>query len=586
MDDRDRAAPVALARDAPVAQAVLNGARSAAQFLKTFDDAALGILDAQSIEKRRVDRHAVAGEGLGLDTKARRIGALGQDHGDHAQAIAVGEVEVALVVRRAAEDGAGAIVHEHEVGDVKGQLQAVDQGVAHFEAGVVPLLLGRRDDLLAGAQAIASGDELGRRGILGGDLGGHRVMGRERAEGGAEERIGPRGEDPQTRVAADDREIDLRALGPPDPVALHQADLLRPAWQVAEAVQQVLAIGGDAEKPLRQLAPLHRRAGAPAAPVDHLLVRQDRPVDRIPVDPRFFAIGQALFQEVEEHRLFVPVVVRVTGCDLAIPVKGQPHRLELAAHDGNVLVGPFGRMDLLFHRRVLGRQAEGVPAHGMKNAEATRALITGDHVAHGIVTHVPHMNAAGGIGKHLQNVVFGLVRAFVDGKTARIAPRGLPRGFGFIDVVTLAHGVRPEDMNRPVFPSYKARPGRRVIAGASRPGGKPERRFSASPAAGFIAGRRCVAGAPGSRSRFPNRSVSGCRPPHPPIRPRLMRSWRKTDARRPSARRSRPRMKRLILKRSFCDCGGEYQSVMITPPKGSAEAKGIKDMVSSDARHR
>src|SRR3546814_20242934 len=42
----------------------------------------------------------------------------------------------------------------------------------------------------------------------------------------------------------------------------------------------------------------------------------------------------------------------------------------------------------------------------------------------------------------------------------------------------------------------------------------------------------------------------------------------------------------VILNRSPRDCGGTYQSVMITPPKGSAEDSGMKDRVSSEARHR
>src|SRR5262249_28576240 len=42
----------------------------------------------------------------------------------------------------------------------------------------------------------------------------------------------------------------------------------------------------------------------------------------------------------------------------------------------------------------------------------------------------------------------------------------------------------------------------------------------------------------------------------------------------------------LTLKRSLGDCGGEYQSVMMTPPNGSAETSGMNATVSSDARHR
>jgi hypothetical protein len=42
----------------------------------------------------------------------------------------------------------------------------------------------------------------------------------------------------------------------------------------------------------------------------------------------------------------------------------------------------------------------------------------------------------------------------------------------------------------------------------------------------------------------------------------------------------------VILNRSLCDCGGLYQSEMMTPPNGSADDRGMNDRVSSDARHR
>ena len=62
------------------------------------------------------------------------------------------------------------------------------------------------------------------------------------------------------------------------------------------------------------------------------------------------------------------------------------------------------------------------------------------------------------------------------------------------------------------------------------------------------------------------------------------RVWRNTLARTPSARNSRPRMKTLSLKRSFGESGGLYQSVMMTPPNGSADASGMNETVSSVAR--
>ena len=53
-----------------------------------------------------------------------------------------------------------------------------------------------------------------------------------------------------------------------------------------------------------------------------------------------------------------------------------------------------------------------------------------------------------------------------------------------------------------------------------------------------------------------------------------------------SARRRVSRMNTVALNRSFGVSGGEYQSVRITPPKGSAETIGMKASVSSEARHR
>ena len=71
----------------------------------------------------------------------------------------------------------------------------------------------------------------------------------------------------------------------------------------------------------------------------------------------------------------------------------RPMRLELAAHGGDVVVGPGAGMDLLVHRRVLGRQAEGVPAHRVQHVEAARPLVARDHVAHRVVAHVAHVDA-------------------------------------------------------------------------------------------------------------------------------------------------------------------------------------------------
>ena len=92
---------------------------------------------------------------------------------------------------------------------------------------------------------------------------------------------------------------------------------------------------------------------------------------------------------------------------------------------------------MLCHRCVLGWHAEGVPAHGMQHVEAARALIAGDHIAHRIIADVAHVDAAGRIGKHFEDVIFwpGLI---VPGpEDLPILPNPLPFGFHFAGVIAL-----------------------------------------------------------------------------------------------------------------------------------------------------
>ena len=392
VDDRDRAPPVALARDAPVAQPVGDRAFARARGLHAPGDVLLGLGDGEAVEEVRVDRDPVAEIGLVADREVvRRFGR--RDDRDHRQAVFAGEVEVALVVAGTAEDRARAVLHEHEVGDEDGQLLALDEGVQRDERRQVALLLGPLDRRLAGAEGVAFGDERGEAGVIGGELVGERVVGRDGAERGTEDGVVPRGEHVEPVVAPGERERHAQTLGAADPVRLHQPHPFGPAVEAVERVEEVVGVGGDAQHPLRQLAPLDQRARAPAAAVDHLLVGEHGIVDRVPVDPGFLAIREPAREEVEEHLLFVPEVRGVAGGELARPVVAQPHRLELAPHGGDVLLGPFGGMDPVLDRRVLGRHAEGVPAHRVEHVEAARPLVARHHVAERIVAHVPHVDA-------------------------------------------------------------------------------------------------------------------------------------------------------------------------------------------------
>jgi hypothetical protein len=125
----------------------------------------------------------------------------------------------------------------------------------------------------------------------------------------------------------------------------------------------------------------------------------------VPVDLGFLAGDEALTQEIEEQFLLLGIVLDIAGGELATPVDTQPDRLQLLAHRGDVGVGPALGVDLVLHGGVLGRQAEGIPAHRMQHVATHRTHIARQYVAHGIVAHVAHVDAPRGVGEHLEHVV-------------------------------------------------------------------------------------------------------------------------------------------------------------------------------------
>ena len=197
-----------------------------------------------------------------------------------------------------------------------------------------------------------------------------------------------------------------------------------------------------AKIPLRHFPLLDERTRAPAASVDHLLVREHGAVHRIPVDLAELALHQACAQEVEEHLLLVLVVGGIAGRDLARPVEREAHRLELRLHRRDVLVGPGLGMDLALHGGVLRRHAEGVPSHGMEHIEPHGALEARDHVAHRVVAHVPHMDAPRRVGEHFQHVVFRPRILVAGGEDAPLFPHLLPTRLRLAGVIALdRHGM-------------------------------------------------------------------------------------------------------------------------------------------------
>ncbi len=428
MDDRDRRAPVALAADAPVAQAPGGAPLAGVVRGQRAGDGGDGGVVVQAAVVVGVDRHralaALVLEGVPvLPAVVAEVGlVVDRDDLQDRDVVLLREREVALVVRRHAHHRAVAVAHEDVVGDPHLD-RLVGQRVGDEEAGgqallVVALRLALRRLDLAGAAlgllARPAPDRLGERRVAGGRVARQRMLGRDGAERHAHDRVGARGEDEQLAVldrpsvgAADVvQEGEAHAVALADPVLLHRLDALGPAGQAgAHGRQQLVGVLRDLQVVAGDLALLDRRARAPAAAVDDLLVGEHGLVDRVPVDDLRAPLGDAGFEHLQEQPLVPAVVLGPAGGDLAAPVDGQPERLHLRLHVRDVVVGPLRRRHAVLHGRVLGRQPEGVPAHRHQHVHALHAQLAREHVVDGVVAHVPHVQLAAGVGQHRAGVV-------------------------------------------------------------------------------------------------------------------------------------------------------------------------------------
>ena len=364
------------------------------------------------------------------------------------QAVFVGKCEVAFVVRGHGHHRAVAVSPEDVVGHPYFQRLAVD-GVDDVTSGRHPFFFHGGDIGFGDGSGLAFVDEGSKRRVIDGGSGCQRVFGGNGEVGGAEQGIGAGGIDLHVldvirqvlAAVVAQGEADGHAARFANPVALHGFDALRPAVEGVQIAQQFFGVVGDAEVVHRNLALLYQRTAAPAAAVNDLFVGKHGLVHRVPVHRAVFAVYQPFFKETGKQPLLPAVVVGLAGGDFARPIDGKAERFQLVFHVVDVAVSPGGGRDLVVHRRVFRRHAEGVPAHRLQYVFAAHPLVAGDNVADGVVAHVPHVQAAGRIGEHRQAVEF-FTRGVSHGAERLVFfPGFLNGGFECLRLILRLHGV-------------------------------------------------------------------------------------------------------------------------------------------------
>ena len=325
-DDREGLAPIALAREEPVAQLVVDRALAPTAGVEPLDHHRLRVGEPEPIEVDlgvlTVDRRTVAGPGGVHVVVGGRL-----DGAHDRQLVGLGEVPVTLVLRRHRHDRAGAITHEDVVGDedrdprpvgrVDGIAAGEDTGLllgvglplqVRFARGCPPVCRDRGFRGLRTCRPQRVGPfgpvTMRHKGFHEGMLGG------EHHEGRPEEGVGAGREDLDrgigvgiARPGLGDREAHERAMAAPDPVALHELDLFGPLDPV-EVIGQPVGIRGDAHHPLAQVLLEDREVAALGASlVGDLFVGQDRAQTWRPVDRGLGGVGQPV--GVEDLRVLV-----------------------------------------------------------------------------------------------------------------------------------------------------------------------------------------------------------------------------------------------------------------------------------------
>ena len=193
MDDGNRAAPVALARNTPVAQAVLGFRFACVLALQLGSDGVEGRLKIHAVQVAAVDQYAVffvAVPFLPLVCVECAV-ADGNDL-FFRQVVFGGKLEIAFVVRRNSHHRAVAVAPQYIVGNPHFQLVAVER-IDDVAAGRHAFFLHRRHVGFGNRTGFAFGDKCLQLGFVGGCGGCQRMLGGNGDISRAHQRVGTGG---------------------------------------------------------------------------------------------------------------------------------------------------------------------------------------------------------------------------------------------------------------------------------------------------------------------------------------------------------------------------------------------------------
>ena len=433
---RNRCTPITLARNTPVPQTVIHLLFALAFVDQHIGNSGESAIKIEAIKLTGVDQNTLLGKG-GLAQIAIFITRRLDDLFDR-QTINFGEFIITLIVSWHRHNRTGTKIHQHKVGGPNRDVFA-GNGVGCLQAGINTFLFHCGHISLVGGVGFALFNKGCQRWVVCRRCFAQWMFGRNGHIGNAHQGIGASGVHSQIFAGTVDLEGHLHTFGAANPVALHGFNLLRPFIQLVQVFQQFVSIGGNFDKPLGQLFALNWGIAAPASAIFHLLIGEHGLVVRAPVHCTHLFVDETFFVQFGEKPLLPLVIFGRTGGHFPVPVVTEAQLLELCLHVIDIFVSPLGRGCFVLDRCVFGRQTKSVPTHRLHNIFTLHAMVAGDYIANGVVTHMPHMQLAAGVGEHGEAVELLFSLLLGDCKTVVLFPVFLGLFLNFMRMIMLFH---------------------------------------------------------------------------------------------------------------------------------------------------